>query len=238
MDDKLSSGQLLSQTFSVFFSNFPAFGLISGLVLSPMIALSAWQSRVPKDRPAEVLAVALGVLLLSLLLTPIVTGALTYGVFQQVRGKKASASECLRTGFKHLFPVLGVSLLMALAVGIGCMLCLVPGVILMTMFSAAVPTAVIERPGVTASLSRSRDLTQKHRWCIFGVIFVIWLIQICAGMALLVIARLSAGLQMILHLATSVISQGLQATAPALIYYHLRRIKESIDVEEIAAVFD
>jgi hypothetical protein len=238
MDNKLSSGQVLNETFSIFFANFPAFALISGLVLSPMIALSVWQNSLPKNASPMLFAAGAGVLLLSILLTPVVTGALTYGVFQHVRGKKASVSDCLRTGFKHLFPVLGVSLLTGLLAGIGSLFCVIPGLIIATMLCAAIPAAVIERPGVFASLSRSRSLTEGQRWSVFGVIFIIGLIQLCASMVLLVLARFSADLQLVLRLAITVISTGLQATAPALIYYHLRRIKDSIDVEEIAAVFD
>ena len=37
---------------------------------------------------------------------------------------------------------------------------------------------------------------------------------------------------------SAILYTGLHATAAALVYYHLRRTKEFIDVEEIAAVFD
>jgi hypothetical protein len=238
MDHKFNSGTILSQTFSVFFSNFAAFGLICLLILSPTLVVQAWMGIQQFNNPTEISFLPFVVLILLGLLTPIATGALSYGVFQQVRGKHASVSDCLTVGFKRLLPVLGVGILAGLIQGLGTLMCLVPGIIAATILAAAVPAAVIERPGVTGALSRSAELTKGYRWTVFGVIFGLAILQFIANMAIGVLATLSLYALLGGTAVSTIIFTGLQATAPTLIYYHLRKAKESIDVEEIAAVFD
>ena len=122
--------------------------------------------------------------------------------------------------------------------GIGMMLLLVPGIIAVTILAAAVPAAVIERPGVARALGRSAELTRGSRWSVFGVIFSIYILSYLAGAAVGFLAPLSVNLYLAGSLLTNVVFTALQATAHTLVYFHLRRAKETFDVEEIAAVFD
>ncbi len=238
MDHKFTSGTILAQTFSVFFGNFAAFGLICTIVLSPSLLAQGWMLYEQWQDPA---AMPLAPILISMalaMLTPIATGALTFGVFQHVRGKQASVSDCLTVGLQRLFPVLGVGILAGIATGLGTLLCIVPGLIIATILAAAVPTAVIEKPGVFASLSRSADLTSGYRWTVFGVVFGLGILQFLAQLLVGALVAFSLGALLAATVVSTIIFTGLQATAPALVYYHLRKAKESIDVEEIAAVFD
>ena len=66
--------------------------------------------------------------------------------------------------------VVGLSLAIGIAVGIGCIFLLVPGILLMLRWSLAVPAKVLENRGVGDAMSRSSELTQGNR----GRIFVIW----------------------------------------------------------------
>ena len=239
MDEQLTSGLVLRQTFSVYFSNFLSFSLISTLVLLPVLAVSALQFAQVARGEGQSVGLSLLAGLLSILLGPVVTAALTYGVFQQIRGKPATLLDCIGTGFRLLPSVLGVSIITGLAIIAGAVLCFFPGFIVACALAAAVPAAVIERPGVFAALHRSRTLTEGHRWSVFGAIFGIWLLQIFGNLSILGLSRLAPVLvRSAISLILMVVFSTLQATAPALIYYHLRRIKESIDVAEIVAVFD
>jgi len=56
--------------------------------------------------------------------------------------------------------VIGVALLEMLAIVGGFLLLVVPGIIVSLMLMVAVPVAIIERPGVMASLKRSAALTK------------------------------------------------------------------------------
>lgn len=236
-------GKILGQTFSIFFGNFPAFMAICAIVLLPALVLQAWQQMDAFNNPMEPnLGLMIVGVLVSFVLQPIATGALTFGVFSAIRERKASITDCLSVGLRRALPVLGVSLVVGILTGLGYMLCLVPGIILMTMWVAAVPAAVVEEIGVGDALRRSSDLTRGHRWIVFGVVLVIALFGLLlgGGMAFVIAATLGESVLMIIVLNTVVtlFSSGLQATFPTLIYYHVRASKETIDLDEIAAVFD
>ena len=118
------------------------------------------------------------------------------------------------------------------------------GIILYIVLYVATPVAVVEKRGVFASLRRSGELTRGYRWQIFGMVFCLFLINWTLGwfanrirqIAYGDFGLLAVGISIIL--LVQIIGRALQATAAALTYYHLRTTKESIDSDELAAVFD
>jgi uncharacterized membrane protein len=60
----------------------------------------------------------------------------------------------------------------ALLVVVGLLL-IVPGVILATIWFAALPVCIVEQRGLSASLRRSRELTRGHRWKLFGLMLLL-----------------------------------------------------------------
>ncbi len=235
LEDQLTSGTILKQTFSVFFSNIAAFGLITLLLMSPVILLQYYY--VSQAAQGEMEIGQLLVLLLSIVLTPLATGALTYGVFQIVREREISVGDSLSVGLSRMFPVLGVAFLQGLAIVGGMILCIVPGFIVAAILAVSVPVAVIEKPGIFASLRRSADLTKEYRWTVFGAIFALMLLGAAAGLLTEVLRPMSQMLWFAGYVVQILLSTGLQATAGSLLYYHLRSKKEALDVEAIADVF-
>jgi len=240
------TGQVLGQTFRVYFANFIPFVLLTTLALSPVLLFSAYASTLDPLTPlAQVASVV--VQLLNLVCSPIATGAITYGVFQQMRGGVVSLADCLRVGLASLLPVLVVAIVSGIGIGCAAMLCLVPGIILAVRWAVAVPAAVEERPGLSGALERSTYLTEGFRWQVFGILFVIGAINIGLVVVLAVGLGISAGSAEGIDrsggylLGTSLLSiltTGLAATASSVMYYRLRSVKESIDVDQIASVFD
>ena len=68
-----------------------------------------------------------------------------------------------------------------IAIGIGFILLIVPGLFLITIWALAAPVVVIERKGVMDSLARSRGLVRGHGWQVFAVIVVLLLLNIVLG---------------------------------------------------------
>ena len=239
------SGAILGETFSIYFGNFLPFVILTAVAFSPILLLSLFAS--PESGPLGELAQRLATYG-GWLCTPIATAAVTYGVFQQMRRREASIGDCLSVGLSCLLPVLFVAILAAIAQAIGMVMCVVPGILVAVMLAVAVPAAVEERPGAFAALRRSQDLTDGYRWPVFGVLFLLGLLNI--GLGLLAIPLLG-GLEgaramsenptqsyLVMSNLLGLVPVGLGATASAVMYYRLRSIKESIDVEEIASVFD
>jgi hypothetical protein len=188
---------------------------------------------------------------------------ITYGVFQEMRGKNLSLGSCLSVGLSSLFPVILVALLqflflvgsalivlvaVAFLVRMGlasgnrtCGLLFTPLLILAIVFPlmlwarffVAVPAAVEERPGALDSLRRSAYLTGGNRGRIFGVMLVLIFIVAAVQLGMLLVPVAGRVLGPLLDLLTT----GLFATTCAVIYYRLRSFHESIDVDQISSVF-
>jgi hypothetical protein len=238
------TGQVLGQTFRVYFANFIPFVLLTTLALAPMLLFSAYASTLDPQTPLAQ-ASSLVAQLLNLICSPIATGAITYGVFQQMRGGEVSIGDCLRVGLASLIPVFIVALVYGVGVGCGTVLCIIPGILLAVRWAVAVPAAVEERPGVSGAIDRSTYLTEGFRWQVFGILFVIGLINIGLTMVLMAGFGIAAGSAegfenggyLFAVGLLSILTTGLAATASAVMYYRLRSVKESIDVDQIASVF-
>jgi len=237
----LSIGDVLGKTFSIFFSNLLPFALLTGVAMSPLLILEGYTSAVVKTPGApspQTLVPLLLLVLLSVFCPYLATGAITYGVFQQLRGKDATIGDCLGRGLSALLPVLGLAIVQGVAVTLGLMLCLIPGLLLALRWAVAVPAMVTERTGVGESLSRSTYLTDGSRGEVFGVLFVLGLLQFGSGFAVGLLKVKNPILGLTLSAFQSLFTVGLSATGTAVMYYRLRSLRESIDVDQLASVFD
>jgi hypothetical protein len=96
---------------------------------------------------------------------------------QDVQDGKRDQSivRLLRSVDQVFWQLLAVSILFGLAVGIGFVLLIVPGLILMVLWAVVAPVTVLERPGVIAAFARSRELVRGNGWNVFAVILVVFL---------------------------------------------------------------
>lgn len=67
-------------------------------------------------------------------------------------------------------PLFALTLINFVVTGIGVLLLLIPGMIIMTMWSVSGAVLAVERVGITAALHESGRLTKGARWPIFGLI--------------------------------------------------------------------
>jgi hypothetical protein len=95
--------------------------------------------------------------------------------------------------WRALSPILAklvwVSLIVAVGVGAGLLLLIVPGLILLTLWIVAPAVAVVEKPGIFASLDRSRELVRGNGLRVF-------LFLLLLGMMIFFAATLGALLAM------------------------------------------
>ncbi len=239
-----SIGEVLGTSLSVWFKNLIPFTILGVIIYSPLIALTlVWVTGEITLSKLETLN-RLGLIIIGagLMLDMILSGALTYGVVQQIRGRHASMGQCLGVGLARALPVLGVAILAGLIIVLGMVLCIVPGVIAACVLWVAVPVAVIERPGVIASLNRSRDLTHGYK----ALIFVIFLLLGVAGQGIgYVLQKVffdppsvdKLSVYFIALLALTIITGTVRAVTAAVAYARLRNIKEDIDIDALADVF-
>jgi hypothetical protein len=136
-----------------------------------------------------------------------------------------------------------VGVISYLLVGLGLILLVVPGAILACALAAAIPAAVVERPGVLGALKRSFALTKGKRSAIFAIFLVLSVIAFGVsifGSYLLpaLLASISPLAGVALGLVVNAAFGTLLWIAPAVIYHDLRVEKEGVATAELAAVFE
>ena len=105
---------------------------------------------------------------------------------QDVRDGRAdlSISETVNKALPFFWPVAGASILAGIAITIGLILVIVPGLFLITIWAVIIPVIVIERTGVFASFGRSRELVRGRGWHVFGVLVIVYVIMLVANIIL------------------------------------------------------
>ena len=95
-----------------------------------------------------------------------------------------SISETFAQGREHLSSVLVAGLIAAIAITLGLILFIVPGLFLLTIWCVIVPVIVLESRSAGESFGRSRQLVRGEGWNVFGLIVLVFLILLGAGIIL------------------------------------------------------
>jgi len=117
------------------------------------------------------------------------------------------------------------SILAGIAIFIGLILLIAPGLYLMTIWCLIVPAIVLEGAGIGDAFTRSRALVRGNGWNVLGVIVLVLLLLIGFGIVLgLILAALPNGVQSFI---SSIVSGTLTAPYIALVltlsYFRLRQ---------------
>jgi hypothetical protein len=241
-------GAALGRSFKVLFRNIVPFGLLAILFNLPMQFISQLFIVEGQDI-TEINWLMVPVFIVgNVLLGFLLSATLVYGTVLDLRGGRAGVFECISRGLGLLLPVVGVGLLVGLVIGLAALLLLIPGIIAMVMLWVAVPVAVVERPGIMASLSRSMALTKGYRWHLLGLILILVILSSVIGAIIggvigfgayfLADGSISDTVSLIINVVVQAFSGALIAVASAVAYHDLRIAKEGASVEQIAAVFD
>jgi lipid-A-disaccharide synthase-like uncharacterized protein len=98
-----------------------------------------------------------------------------------------SVGDLIRSVEPVFWPLVAVSILTGIGVGIGFILLIIPGLILIVIWSVVAPVIVLERPGVFEAFGRSRDLVRGNGWNVFAVILLVFVavavVSVAAGLA-------------------------------------------------------
>lgn len=129
-------------------------------------------------------------LLIDLVATTLFTGMIVELVAEVREGRQHTSVGRLLSG---VTPVLGQLILVGLVAGvatvIGFILFIVPGLVLLTIWSVFAPVVVLERPPGLRALGRSRELVQGNGWQVFAVIFVLVIVVVILSGAIEVAAE-------------------------------------------------
>jgi hypothetical protein len=172
--------------------------------------------------------------LVSLILSAFYTGMVVQLVRDLQDGQRdSSIGELFRSVSPFVLPLIVVAILFGIGVAIGFILIIIPGLFLLTIWSLVMPVTVIETPGILAAFGRSRELVRGNGWNVFGVIVLIFLINVVVGAVAYAIGSAlgDVGEGVLSWLANALVAP-LTALATSVLYFALAR--EPV-VEEPAA---
>jgi hypothetical protein len=249
---QFSIGNVLATSFAVIRRNIVAFLLLAIVISIPYIVIKRMVGVDPQvyqeqiNQQHTLYFARLGSsgswirMIVSIVTSSLVTAALVYGTFQDLRGQRAAIGDLVRRGFSSLVPVVFAALIFSILLLIGTILLVVPGMILATALWVYAPVIVVEKAGIGASFTRSRALTKGHRWAILGLYVIV--VVVVVATEILVVSALHISMAALGYNWASVpiwiFTQVFIAVMSAVGYYYLRAEKEGISVSEIATVFD
>ncbi|TVT55763.1 hypothetical protein FNH05_09045 [Amycolatopsis rhizosphaerae] len=182
-------------------------------------------------------AVAGGItFVVGLLTSTFLSGFMTIVVGKAVLGRRVELREVLAELKPRLLPLLGLTVLYMLIVGVATVFFIVPGVWLYVLFALAAPALVLEQSGIGTAFGRSRLLVQGSWWRVFGIllltglvtILVTGIIEVPFGLGL---GRDSELAQYLGQAVSSTIVAPFAAGASALLYIDQRMRREGMDIQ-------
>ncbi|MEX0972066.1 MAG: hypothetical protein WDZ46_02255 [Solirubrobacterales bacterium] len=180
---RIGVGDVISETFSIYGQHFLAL-IGSALAVFVVVGLVAG------------ILQGVGGLLLGLLAAALrLAGHALYTGFvvklvQDVRDgrRDQSVGDLFSAATPFILALIGFGILFGLAVTIGFVFLIVPGLILLTFWSVGAPAIVVEGIGPIDAFGRSWRLVRGNAWAVFGTLVVVLLIVIGIGIVLAAIA--------------------------------------------------
>ena len=173
---------------------------------------------------------------ISLIVSLFFVGAVVHLVRDLEDGRRDEELSSLFAGVGPVFwQLLAVAILAGIGIAIGLVLLIIPGLILITIWSVVVPVVVLEKPGVFAAFGRSRELVRGHGWPVFGTLVVTWLITI--GVAIvggIIVAALGGAdiIQAIVNWLLSAALLPITALVISVLYFRLKAAKSEATATE------
>jgi hypothetical protein len=261
--DRFDIARVIQQTFAVLGRNIVTFSILGVVLVAVPRAIVGYFSlgmmRGQIDAmssgnfsltPGYFQATLMGGLA-ALITSAILQGALIYATVQDLNGRPASVGDSLATGFRNFLPLIVVSILFGLAVFGGCLLLLVPGLMILCAWCVALPALIADRTGIFGAFSRSAELTRGNRWQIFGLFVILVVASAILGMIVnaitgvgsfggnpaAAIERATSPISLVLNVVVATITAVVGSAAIAVIYVELRRAHEGEPTGWLAEVF-
>jgi hypothetical protein len=262
----MSVGDILDGAFKLFKANAATLVLIVAAITVPLQLLTAFLVRsqvspgilnVLRDpslaeaqanrSPLAGFGTTGVTLLLGAFATPFIAGAVSRVVAASYLGQRVEAGEALRYAARRFPALLGAALLVHLIEAGAALACLVPGVLIMPMFTVVAPAIAIERLGPMQAIRRSWRLVRPRYGPVLGICLltavISWLLSNVIGAAPSTVAVLFGGNYAWLLIAAGGIGAELVAApivviVATLVYFDARIRWEGFDLQLMAGDLD
>jgi len=219
MQGRLDVGAVIRRVFDIYVDQasvlMPAAAVVfvfTGIISALLVAASP--------------GLAIVALVVILVATTLFTGMVVELVADVQDGRRdASPGQLLQAATPVLGQLIIVGIVAGIGIVIGFILVIVPGLILLTVWSVAAPVVVLERPPGLRALGRSRELVRGNGWQVFGVILVLGvLVNITAGAIELAAESAGTGVGIVVRVVVGVLTAPLLALAASVLYFDLRKL--------------
>jgi hypothetical protein len=178
-------------------------------------------------------AVAFG--LFMLVVSPIVSAAITHAISEAYLGRAVSYGDSLSVGLKLLIPLTGTAFLMFLILIPAFLLLVIPGLYLAFAYMLVNQVIVIEGSTGWSALKRSHELTKQHMLRVVAVSVVSYAIMSLLSIALqLVSNQILPYAGFILDSLVQAVTTTYVAAALIVLYFDIRCRKEAFDLVHLA----
>jgi hypothetical protein len=173
-------------------------------------------------------------------------GIIVHIAIEDIRSHSVRIHEAVWRGVVRFVPLLLMTIIVVIGFFVGWVLLIVPSMMLMSAWCVGGPVCVFERLGPWKSLNRSRYLTRGFRWKLFALLLLSGLSSLAFSLlcrtGLFYVMQLDVEyaepLFIIMSGGQSIVLASFGAIGSAVAYHDLRAVKEGVDVESIASVFD
>jgi hypothetical protein len=248
----LSTSELLDRTFHLYKNNFLLFVGITAIPQLVIFLFRVFGAAIAASGQVTGVLVTIAIATFAnLVAIEIAHAAVVIAVSDLHLDRTASIRSSYAAAKSSMLRVFGISLAIGIAVGVASVFLLIPGIYLALAWSLAIPVTVLEGGGLTASTTRSKELTKGTRWRIFVtyvlLIVLTILVSVIIDVPMEFLARVIARSNPSGTLALLQLTQGfanflstslvgpLVTIALTLIYYDQRVRKEGFDLQLMMA---
>jgi hypothetical protein len=222
----MSIGAVLDESWTLFTRFFVRFFVIGLIVFAIVNLVYALVVEAIADDAAVAQAVLTVVGLAAAVIgTTWLQGAFVYAVQDARDGTlDSSLGEVFARVSPAILPLLVAGLLAGMAIGIGFVLLVVPGLYLLTIWAVIAPVIVVEHTAALDSFGRSRELVRGYGWTVFGIVVITGLLSgIASGLLRAAFSFLPRFLEIFVGgtIAQAVVAPFV-AIALAITYFRLR----------------
>jgi hypothetical protein len=234
MNAKLDTGRVFERIFNIYGEQFTLLIPAALVLFIPVAILNGLLLTTGG------VLVSLATAAISLIATFWYQGMVVEAVIDILDGRRDhTVGSLFSAAAPFIGSLIGAGILAGLGIAVGLVLLIIPGLFLITIWAVIVPAIVVDKTGVMGSFGRSRQLVRDNGWRVFGVIVVLFLLQVVVGGILSAIAdgiTDSFAGYAVADLIKNVLILPLSAIAATVMYVELRRVKGEALSQDTTAV--
>ncbi|MGO9247781.1 MAG: hypothetical protein ACLQQB_03575 [Solirubrobacteraceae bacterium] len=218
MSNRIEVGEVINRVFKIYADQA---GALIGAAAVVFVAIGVITALLVVIAPVLVILAFVVILVGTTLYTGMVVELVA-----DVQGdgqRDATVGQLLQAATPVLGQLILVGIIAGIGIAIGFVLVIIPGLILITIWSVAAPVVVLEHPGALKALGRSRELVRGNGWRVFGVIVVL---VIGVGIVSAIIEAIGdsggTGVGIVVRVLVQILTAPLSALAASVLYFELR----------------